>query len=299
MRYELYELNHRRLKRIFSESLPLITISNGSNFLDGISFHILKYDNFKMHLIPTYNLDEVQINKDFLDQLIAEDCTALIPFQNNNFYRIPELFKVIERPNLYIIEIKDEIFENWLLFNKNKKELILTLTDKLEFNTAMSGNILINLFIKLYINLQKKRKTPPINFFDSTSLYDLIEKSYVNLFYIRDKNDSDSILFHLNVIIDDTCYFLFSANSNDKSRSFSSNIHWNIIQWLNKKGIKNYSLGGGVSKNDGIERFKREIGGKEFPRSYMVYPKRMYIENNFFPSSLSVIKCSSLIKKIN
>jgi len=283
----MIDINLERIQR-------LLIINNIKNnyvkYSDYLSTYYLKTNESRDHFFPGYNQNFLENQKLFFEKLFDIECTAVLPLMSKS-NEFQNKFKIFERPNLYTINLKNKLDILWGNIRKKRQSSIDSNLNLLRFGIAEQNSPLVDTFIKLYLTLQVKRSTPLINFFDAISLDEMIKSPGFHLFYAINTYASSSILFHLVRVIDDKLVYFFSANTDDQSRSYSAFLHWNIIQH-SKKEFSNcsiYDLGGGIDKDDGIERFKREIGGVKHARWYYFYPKIDYIDGVFFPKHASFL----------
>lgn len=294
---KLLEINLFRINRLIGNINPSlqIKIDNIENF----NFHSLDIDGYEKHIFPTYNQNEIELKDLFFENIKKSTNTAVIPMLSIED-EFSKFCHVIERPNLYNINTSENLDCLWENMNRKRRQMVERSSEFLEFALVETNSHLINIFIDAYLELQKIRRVPLVNFFDRISLINLMSLDNIKLFCAKNIYSKNSMLFHLihiknNKIIE----YYFSANTDLEARGYSSFLHWNIIMWT-KRNVPNhniYNLGGGIVKNDGVERFKKEIGGISIQRWYYLYPKQKYVNNTFFPPHANILNTEILTNK--
>ena len=110
------------------------------------------------------------------------------------------------------------------------------------------------------------------NFMDSinASEYSNLNESAINSFLNLNNNilflikiDQKILLMHLIGINQNTktADFVFSASS-EECYYLGYTMIWNEICFLKSIGYKKFYLGGGIKRNDGVENFKKKMGGE-------------------------------------
>jgi hypothetical protein len=277
----MIEINIDRIRRLLNLN-NLADVRVGYD--DFFSYFFLKVNGKDIHIFPGYNQNSIDKQDDFFATLLTSDCTAVVPVKSA-LLNSTNIFQVFDRPNLFTIDLLSDLNLIWASIVKKRQKSIDSYTELLRFEIANKDSPLVDVFVDLYINLQVKRAVPLVNFFDSVSLYSLIKSSSFKLFYAINSASKDSILFHLVRTNGHCLEYLFSANTDLESRNYSAYLHWHIIKWSKCElaHCTTYDLGGGIAKDDGVERFKREIGGIPQPRWYFLYPKTKYVDGEFFP----------------
>jgi hypothetical protein len=277
----MLDININRIQRLLNLN-GLANVHVG--FDDYFLCSILSFQNQGIHIFPGYNQNSINDQKAFIDKLLISDFTAAMPVLNYPFDS-SDYFRVFDRPNLYTVDLSNDLDLIWSNIKRRRQISIESYDRLLRFEVADSNSPLIHVFVDLYLNLQIKRLVPLVNFFDSDSLYNIINTSQFKLCYAINIAARDSILFHLVRVNGDELEYFFSANTDLESRNYSAYLHWNIIKWSRSehKNCFSYDLGGGIVKDDGVERFKREMGGVAHPRWYFLYPKLECVEGEFFP----------------
>lgn len=277
----MIDINIDRIQRLLAlNDIRDAVIGYDENF----SSYFLKYKNNAIHLFPGYNQNYLKDQNSFASKLFICNATAVVPSMNLQSNAI-NAFKVLERPNLFTIQLSADLNLLWSNIRAKRQRSIEYYSDILRFEVADENNPFVDIFINLYLKLQVQRAVPLVNFFDYISLNSIVRSSDFKLFYSVNIKLKESILFHLVRINGASLEYLFSANTDLESRNYSAFLHWNIIKWSKREFecSASYDLGGGVAKDDGIERFKREIGGIAQPRWYLLYPMEKYVEGEFFP----------------
>lgn len=100
----------------------------------------------------------------------------------------------------------------------------------------------------------------------SPSIFDEIRKRKTELpLKVFTATYKNTVVAMLWIFFDkDTCYFWEGA-SDAKGKELAANhlLHWEVIRWASKKGIKHYDMVGGKGrggKRDGILSFKQQFG---------------------------------------
>lgn len=275
--------NIERIQRLLNLN-NILNVSVGYDYFYSLCY--LKFRDREIHLFPSYNQNSIDKQEVIFAKLLATKCTAVVPLTNIPL-TLSKNFKVLERPNLFTIDLSSELNSIWSNVRKKRQNSIELHSNLLRFEIADKDDPLVDVFVELYLDLQIERGVPLINFFDSVALYTLIKTSGFRLFYAINVKVKNSILFHLVRENGNRLEYLFSANSDFESRGYSAYLHWHIINWskCEQNKFAFYDLGGGIVKNDGVERFKKEIGGVAQSRWYLLYPVVEYIDGVFFPSN--------------
>lgn len=102
----------------------------------------------------------------------------------------------------------------------------------------------------------------------SPSLLDEIRKRKAELpLKVFTATYNDKVVAMLWIFFDeDTCYFWEGASdATGKMLAANHLLHWEVIRWAQKQGIKRYDMAGGIGrggKRDGILRFKQSLGAR-------------------------------------
>jgi len=280
---DFFDINHRRLDRLFHRDKLKGTIHLDSVNPTNPSCHFIENIDGAIHAIPTYNLDNLDIGL-YKNHLNNNKISAILPTftnQNNNDSLI-----YYERPDLVEVNVSADIESQWTALHYAKRRSIKKMLRILRlevYDTKINYN---DLFIKSYLKIQQSRNSKIIGYFDKESLEDILELKNTRLFFAYEENKPNSFLFHIIFIVDKVVFFLFSSPTDDESRSYSAALHWFTMRWIiNQKCYKTYSLGGGITKGDGVENFKLQLSGEPRKRYYGILPKVKYREGEFFPSS--------------
>jgi len=289
MNNDFFSINHARLTRLLKSSEINATIHWDQLNQEKPKLHFIEQGQNLFHAIPCYNTDHVEIEPyaKFFSNSTA--LTAIMPTTVRGTLGLTDI-EIIKRPNLLSLAIRRDTQEQWNLLHKSKQRNISKLLKNIELGICDDTGNVREIFLESFARVQVSRSTTISHFFDTESLNNILDLTNSKLFYVRSKHDRSSILFHLNFLIDDTCYYLFSSNTSEESRAFSAALHWLVIEWLTSQyNYKYYSLGGGLSKADGIEKFKSQLGATHVERYYAVYPSAKYNPENFFPPSHSFL----------
>jgi hypothetical protein len=251
--------------------------------------HFIKRGQNLIHAIPCYNIDHVDIETYAQFFSNTSSFTAMMPTTVRGPLGLTDI-EIIERPNLLSIAVSGNAQEQWDLLHHSKQRNINKTLKDIDLGICDETGHVREVFLTSFARAQVSRSTTISHFFDTESLNNVLDLPNTTLFYACSKHDRSSILFHLNFLIDDTCYYLFSSNTSEDSRAFSAALHWLVIEWLTSQyDYHYYSLGGGLSKADGIEKFKSQLGATAVERYYAVYPGAKYRPSNFFPTSHSFL----------
>ncbi|MAR12700.1 MAG: hypothetical protein CL681_22395 [Blastopirellula sp.] len=286
MKSEFFEINHKRLSRLVRTACADAEILWDQVNDEVPAFHFITKNRECVHAIPLYNTDDTKLS-DYLDFFSGGiNQTAIIPIMST-FNKVETTdFFAVERPNLLEVEISKNMDKQWAKLHKSKRRNIRKLEPVLEFGMVKDNDKLKEVFVDSYFKVQLTRSTIIAHFFDKESLLETINLDCSRLFFARDIREPSSMLMHLNFLVDETCFFVFSTNTSEGAKEYSASLHWYVIKQLARdQTYKLYSLGGGLRKDDGIEKFKIQLGATPKARRYLIYPKQKYKEGFFFPKS--------------
>jgi hypothetical protein len=253
-------------------------------------FQLVQYEK-KIHIQPSYIVTTISQREQWaalktLDEMsrCGNDCTGLIPNTDSE----PEDFlsnfgaaTSIERMPNYFINLEgrsiDEILSNMSARQRAKLR-----------NSSSEFKIEIRQFTESHAELfEMQQRTWGVtkgNFFPRNILNTLYHQTDLQLWTASDRASNK-----LNILIIENfpeAHFFLSAAESTQARTASLYLHWALIESLHMRGFARYNLGGGVSKNDGIETFKKSLGSSAQKRSLHVYPEKKVSMGRYFPEWL-------------
>ena len=176
-------------------------------------------------------------------------------------------YDIITCKTIYGIKIND--FESY--FNKilhAKKRNMYKKAIKLDYSFKLinlTNNLLDLSFIKLYNENMEKVNAAPYYFFNKPYFNSLekINNAYLALVLNKDKNIiGASIVFTHN----DTIHYHLSCNNNSDN-CITDFLLINVLKMIGLNKL--FILGGGVSNNDGLCKFKQRLSNKKY--NYIIY----------------------------
>jgi len=176
-------------------------------------------------------------------------------------------YDIITSKTIYGIKINDfEYYFNKILHAKKrnmyKKAIKIGLLFKL---INLTNNLLDLSFIKLYNENMEKVNAAPYYFFNKPYFNSLekINNAYLALVLNKDKNIiGASIVFTHN----DTIHYHLSCNNNSDN-CITDFLLINVLKMIGLNKL--FILGGGVSNNDGLCKFKQRLSNKKY--NYIIY----------------------------
>lgn len=118
---------------------------------------------------------------------------------------------------------------------------------------------LINEFLNIYYSTMD-RNAADNQFFFSREFFEKINRMKGNFVYIHVAYENKVISTELVLYDDTTCYsFLGGTNSEYFHLRPNDFLKFEIIKWAKTQGLKNFVLGGGYGKDDGIFRYKKSL----------------------------------------
>ena len=235
------------------------------------------------------NEDSIKILDNLIKEIFFKNITTLyLPLISKldlkNF--LPSRFQDIysERLNSYYIDLNKT--ENQLKMNINKRKRKNTEINKsiYEFNiaTKKETEYFCELYNKFMISVNANRS----QFMSKYFMKEILKLENNFLFCLKISNKIQ--LMHLIGFNKkkDTADFVFAASTNE-GYSYGYLMLWNEIIYLKSLGFKTFYLGGGVSKNDGIDKFKKRMGGEVLHNGglrIVVDPKKYLKEFNKYSS---------------
>ena len=164
-----------------------------------------------------------------------------------------------ERLNSYYIDLnktEEQLKNNISKRNRKNTELNKSIY---EFNIATKKEK--NYFYDLYNNFMSSVGANNSQFISLSFMKEIINLENIFLFCLKVNKEIE--LMHLIGINKkkDNADFVFAASTTN-GYSYGYLMLWNEIIFLKSLGFKTFFLGGGVRKNDGIDNFKKRLGGQ-------------------------------------
>lgn len=255
------------------------------------TINYLPLNSYSSFLIRNNN--SINFLNNFINKIYLKDITTLyLPLISKlNLKNIlPKKYIDIfsERLDSYYIDLSKTENELRNNISKRKRNNIEINKFNCEFNIASKEEE--DYFCKLYerfmlsVGADKSQKM---------SLY-LIKQilKLENNFLFCLKVDNEIQLMHLIGINKkkDKADFVFSA-STDNGYSYGYLMLWKEILFLKNLGFKTFYLGGGIKKNDGVNNFKKRIGGEVLYNGglkIIVNKTKYFKEINNYPNSKMV-----------
>ena len=276
---ELVSLNQSK-ENIFNLKFLEYRFNETTNYLPVNSYSSL-------NIISSSSIDKLE---KIIEEISLKNITTLyLPLISkfNLKEALPNKLKDIfsERLNSYYIDLKnteDQLKKN--ISKKNRKSTELS-KSFYEFNIATKEEE--NYFLELYSNFMSSVGANNSQFINSFFMKEILKLDNNFLFCL--KVNKEIQLMHLIGINqkNDNADFVFAASKNN-GHSYGYLMLWNEIIFLKSLGFKTFFLGGGVRKNDGIDNFKKKLGGEVLYNGglKLVADQKNYLkEINNFPTS--------------
>lgn len=276
---ELVSLNQSK-ENIFNLKFLEYRFNETTNYLP-----VNSYSSF--NIISSSSIDKLE---KIIEEISLKNITTLyLPLISkfNLKEAFPNKLKDIfsERLNSYYIDLKnteDQLKKNISKRNRKNTELSKSFY---EFNIATKEEE--NYFLELYSNFMSSVGANNSQFINSFFMKEILKLDNNFLFCL--KVNKEIQLMHLIGINqkNDNADFVFAASKNN-GHSYGYLMLWNEIIFLKSLGFKTFFLGGGVRKNDGIDNFKKKLGGEVLYNGglKLVVDQKNYLkEINNFPTS--------------
>tara|TARA_B100000519_G_C14220194_1_gene427136 strand:+ start:144 stop:1094 length:951 start_codon:yes stop_codon:yes gene_type:complete len=162
------------------------------------------------------------------------------------------------------------------------------LKNKDEFSVSIADSKYeINIFLNLYLNNAKKNGYSKLYLFSNDSWYKLLESDDFNLFLLKYKGEivSGTVISTIYDAFDYT-FMAYSSIIKDISRA---NLYF-IYKMLNDKGAY-LDLGGGITENDSLSKFKLSMGGRPTPFKryrFLFNSKEIIFDKNHFKHLMTI-----------
>ena len=192
----------------------------------------------------------------------------------------------------YVIDLKNKIDFLEKKFARNIKKNI-RLVDELKIKIIPADKINFDRFYYLYLQTCKRLVINPENFYKKKALSYLIKKYKRKLIITAEINNQ--IVSASIFIFEDTHADYLLNFSIDNYNFCTGPIIKKAMKILKELGISNLNLGGGINRNDGLERFKKSFNSNIIKiNSYKIISNNFYykklslpFKNNFFPPFLN------------
>ena len=257
----------RRIRGEVASSEPFIIQSN--NF--DCAFFLKKYaDTTNLVPLPNYDTNRLSSLKDLLSLQTALGNTAdgfttgLIPLQlrlsSEQIEQIKATKEFIFRNDSFELDLSNSVSAliskvskrkrpkitgpsfNKLNFNKNHPEAKDSFYRNYEFSNSILGIADEQIYSFSQIN--------ELIELDSTHLFSMYLDGKPALTHLVGLNSNRS-----------RAEFVYSVFASDEARQYALQLIWFTAMSLKGIGVSAYHLGGGVKQKDGLENFKRQIGG--------------------------------------
>ncbi len=250
---ELVSLNERKanifnpkfLKYQFNETINYLPVNSYS------SFNIINETSIIMLENIIKEISSKNITTLYFPLISKFDLKKTFPNKLKGIYS--------ERLNSYYIDLnKTEAQLKKNISNRNRKNTEL---DKSFYEFNIATNEEKNYFFELYNSFMSSVGANNSQFISSIFMKEILKLENNFLFCL--KVNQEITLMHLIGINkrNENADFVFSASTNN-GYYYGYLMLWNEIIFLKSLGFKKFFLGGGVRKNDGIDNFKKRLGGE-------------------------------------
>ena len=239
--------------------------------LDELQLNIKKFGK-TLNFLPTYGYNALfcnQINEETIEEILKElrksnSTTCYLPVQfskpcNEVFSKEISLIYSDRIPS-YNINLSQSL--EFIKSNVSKRRRSKLKSPNENIEIKINTDELRNIFPSLYIETMKRFGAAKRFLFNISELTKICNLN--NCILIGIKHENKIKLIHLIGFDNHSTNsdFIFSASSKDGS-IFSSHLIWETIEHLKSRGFKNYHLGGGIKRNDGLDDIKRQFGGQK------------------------------------
>ena len=233
---------------------------------------LVKPFHTSFNLIPKSGYDTIKgvLTDDFIDTLqsvkleIKEYTTALIPFQMPTDY-----FDSISEGNGYDFIIRNDSFEipcyeSEAVLEKNisrRKRTQLRNVGNTQHTFEIDSTLAYQKFPSLYQDTAKYLGTPDKKIMSINQISRLLALNKTHLMSVKISGHIE--LIHM-VGLDSSeknAEFVHSAFRSELGRECAAELIWFTTLSLKQSGVFFFNLGGGIHPGDGLENFKRQMGG--------------------------------------
>lgn len=231
------------------------------------------------------NLQNLLFNKKILTFYFTNNPHVENQISTNNHYMSFKNYA-------YVVDLNDKLDLLEEKFERNIKKNI-RLIDELKIKIIPVDKVDFNRFYYLYLQTCKRLKINPESFYKKKALGYLIKKY----------NNKIIITAEINNEIISTSIFVFEGAHADYLLNFSIDnynfctgpIIKKAMKLLKELGIRNLNLGGGINRDDGLERFKKSFNSNVIKiNSYKIISNELQyknfslpFKNDFFPPFLN------------
>lgn len=261
------------------------------NKVNDISFFEVKFKGSK-NFIPLPGYDTIKIKTpseiyhhlELLSVELSPFTTALVPFQMSSHKKeellaTENLHNIIFRNNSYFINCKLSKRELLNNMRTRKRDYVLSFKEEDIYFSVCKEELKEKIF-DYYSFTANFLKLSDNHVLNNDQLNRLLDRDDTLLFGLGEKNHIEIIHMIGADLNSGHAYFYISAFNSAIARSYSLRLFWESFNFLKLMGISNYHLGGGISPGDGLERFKKEMGGDEYINFCMplIQDKKLYNE---------------------
>ena len=222
---------------------------------------------------------------ELLDRIGRENNLVTGFFMNHPIFYQDKNICTLMMPHHTVYEINLELSldELWKRLNSGHKYEINKAKKDKQLSLINDKSQLLQPFIDMYFSTMKRVNASDIYFFSHDFLTSIINSNNAILLGIKKGEQIVACVLFLfeNKVAE---YFISAAQAD--SRGLTRLLIWEAFEQLKRMGVSKINLGGGVSKGDSLDDFKRRFGGES-------------IQMNVLKYIFDTIKYQFLLKKYN
>lgn len=277
-----------------SEKVYLLDI-NIPKFKTFCPVNINQFNGFKiMKSLPGYSGFNIDLDNSILTQInkYFYKNKILSFYFNSSPYVQDKLVEKIKfssfKNNCYILKLDNSSIKLKEKINRNIKKNIIK-TEALKIDIKEVSKLDFEIFKKLYIKTCNRLNLNPNSFYKKSAL-DFLINNYQNKLILTAEYKKKIISVSIFIYEGDYSDYLLNFSDDDYNFSTSSLI-MNSAELLKEKSVKYLNLGGGISNDDGLEKFKKSFNGDQTKifSIKMISDNEIYskfsenLNNNYFP----------------
>ena len=237
--------NAKFLKYEFNQTINFLPINSYSSFLINNEKSIEVLDQY------IKRINSINITTLYLPLISNLNLKEILPSKYKEIYS--------ERLNSYYIDLTKNETELKNNISKRKRNKIQIKGKNWDFNIA--NKVEEEFFCKLHTKFMSDVGANKTQTLQPKFIKKILKLKNHLLF--RLKIDDQIELMHLIGLNSkkDSADFVFAASTNN-GYSYGYLMLWQEINYLKSLGLKTFYLGGGILKNDGVDNFKKRMGGQ-------------------------------------
>ncbi len=180
---------------------------------------------------------------------------------------------------VFLVDTSQDLDQISQRFGQNNRRHVRNWHAREDAEINEDQHVLRNVFLDLYPSFAERMGIEPRHRLANVTLCALLEKSEkIKLFGVQESSGEISFV---------RCFFFtehsaeaFLEASTEDGRRHSRVIYWTAYQWAHKAGIPKLNLSGGIKAGDGLEFFKKNLGGdrRALYRARLIYDDDVYAQ---------------------